>query len=65
MSDSTDDEGLRISWLEIYVSQVEELRGKPAEPLQVTDLVDHYGRIMRIQDELQKFCHDVLSKHVR
>src|SRR5262249_47711624 len=53
------------SWLEIYVSEHEGLRGKAVEmkPLKVDDLSIHCTEVQAITKRLDQFCSTVLSKH--
>jgi len=55
------------SWLEIYVSEHEGLRGRSEKmrPLKVDDLSIHCTEVQAITKRLDQFCSTVLSKHLK
>jgi hypothetical protein len=58
--------GLR-TWLEIYMSEHERLRGqsKEVKPLKVVHLSFHCIKVQAITQRLDQFYSNVLSKHVK
>jgi hypothetical protein len=57
---------IELSYYEIYVSEMEALRGKPAKPetLHINDLIEHEAGLQELTARIHTFDADVLAKHI-